>query len=62
MNDFNKFKKIDKNIFGIGIENGIVFHNSDRLITSEINTTPIVKSIELISSKDTIRAPIDGKE
>lgn len=62
LNDFNKFKKIDKNIFGIGIENGIVFHNSDRLITSEINTTPIVKSIELISSKDTIRAPIGGKE
>lgn len=62
LNDFNKFKKLDKNIFGIGIENGIFFHDADRSKTSKSNSTPIIKSIELISSKDTIRAPINGKE
>jgi ligand-binding sensor domain-containing protein/DNA-binding CsgD family transcriptional regulator len=62
LNDFNKFKKIDKNIFGIGIEDGIVFHNIKRNKKLKFNSEPLVKSIELIGVTDTIKAPIDEIE
>ncbi|UAM97237.1 hypothetical protein K8354_13035 [Polaribacter litorisediminis] len=62
LNDFNKFKKIDKNTFGIGIEDGIVFHNIKRNKKLNFNSEPLVKSIELIGVTDTIKAPIDEIE
>lgn len=62
LNDFNKFNKIDENIFGIGIEDGIVFHTIKRNKKQTFNAEPLIKSIEMIGVTDTIIAPIDQVE
>tara|TARA_R110002051_G_scaffold60446_4_gene110639 strand:- start:1978 stop:4857 length:2880 start_codon:yes stop_codon:yes gene_type:complete len=62
LNDFNKFTEIDKNVYGIGIEDGIVFYNINRNKKIQFNDLPLIRSIELISARDTIRAIIDTKE
>jgi ligand-binding sensor domain-containing protein/DNA-binding CsgD family transcriptional regulator len=58
--DFNKFKKLNDSIFGIGIRNGIVFHSIKNLET--IKSPPLIRYIKLISTTDTISAPTNPKE
>jgi DNA-binding CsgD family transcriptional regulator len=60
LSDFNKFKKLNDSIFGIGVRNGMVFHNTKKSET--FNTPPTIRSIQIISTTDTILAPINSKE
>jgi DNA-binding CsgD family transcriptional regulator len=59
LGDFNKFNKLNDSIFSVGIRNGVVFHTIEK--RKKINTPPTIRSIELISTKDTILAPLDEK-
>ncbi len=60
LNDFNKFKKLNDSTFGIGVRNGMVFHNIKKSET--FNIPPSIRSIQLISTTDTILAPINSKD
>tara|TARA_R110002049_G_scaffold235268_1_gene408528 strand:+ start:16 stop:2919 length:2904 start_codon:yes stop_codon:yes gene_type:complete len=62
LNDFNKFKKINDSIFGIGINGGMVFHNINNLELDTYKTAPLIRYVELISTTDTIIAPINQHE
>lgn len=62
LNDFNKFEKINDSVFGIGINNGIVFHNIN---TSDIDLekeVPIIRSIQFISKTDTLTSRLSERE
>ena len=59
LNDFNKFKKLNDSIFGIGMDNGIVFHNINNLDLDTYKAPPVIRYVELISTTDTILAPIN---
>ena len=58
LNDFNKFSVLNDSIFGIGVENGMVFHKIE-LNNNIENDKPIFKSLKLIGTKDTINASIN---
>jgi ligand-binding sensor domain-containing protein/DNA-binding CsgD family transcriptional regulator len=58
--DFKKFKKLNDSIFGIGLRNGMAFHNIKRSET--FDAPPSIRYIELISTSDTILAPINSKD
>ena len=58
-NDFNKFEKLKDSIFAIGINGGVVFHRIDATDLDSEKIPPTIRSIELISKKDTILAPIE---
>jgi len=62
LNDFNKFKKINDSVFGIGINNGMFFHKINNQELDVHKASPIFRSIELISTTDTIVAPINQDE
>ena len=62
LNDFNKFEKINDSIFGIGINNGIIFHNINQLDLNSKKKPPSIRSVQLISKTDTIIAPISGNK
>jgi len=62
LNDFNKFEKINDSIFGIGINNGIIFHNINQLDLDSKKKPPSIRSVQLISKTDTIIAPISGNK
>ena len=62
LNDFNKFEKVNDSIFGIGINNGIVFHNANNLDLDSEKAIPMIRSIQFISKTDTIIAPVNKKE
>lgn len=62
LNDFNKFVKINDSIFAIGINNGIVFHGITTVDFDSIQLPPTIRSIKLISTRDTIFAPTDKSE
>ena len=62
LNDFNKFEKINDSVVGLGINNGIVFHNintSDIELEKEV---PIIRSIQFISKTDTLISRLSGRE
>ncbi|MBT8260737.1 MAG: hypothetical protein KJN82_05445, partial [Bacteroidia bacterium] len=59
--DFNKFKELQDSLYGIGITNGILFHKIPKKIASK-KSNPIFKYIKLISTTDTINAPLNKKE
>uniref|UniRef100_UPI00404B3FFA triple tyrosine motif-containing protein n=2 Tax=Flavobacterium sp. TaxID=239 RepID=UPI00404B3FFA len=61
LNDFNKFVKINKTVFAIGINNGIIFHKINNLEQQITKIPPTIRSIKLISTKDTILASINSK-
>tara|TARA_R110002126_G_scaffold291172_1_gene450685 strand:+ start:12660 stop:15527 length:2868 start_codon:yes stop_codon:yes gene_type:complete len=58
--DFNKFEKLNDSIFGIGVRNGMVFHNIKKSET--YNSPPVIRYIKLISTTDTISASINSKD
>jgi len=60
LSDFNKFKKLNDSIYGIGVRNGMVFHNIKKSETFSI--PPNIRSIQLISTTDTISAPINTND
>ena len=60
LNDFNKFKKINKNSFAIGIDNGIIFHEFNSKIKKPVKSSLTLKSLKFISATDTIIGPITG--
>lgn len=62
LNDFNKFNRINDSTFGIGIKNGMVFHNINHPELENHKVMPIIKYIELISTTDTIMASTNQKE
>jgi len=62
LNDFNKFKKFNDSIFGIGIRNGMVFHNMNNQELDNHQVLPAIRYIELISSTDTIKAQTHYKD
>ena len=61
LNDFNKFKKINKNSFAIGIDNGIIFHEFNSKIKKPVKSSLTLKSLKFISATDTIIGPITSK-
>ena len=61
LNDFNKFKKINKNSFAIGIDNGIIFHEFNSKIKKPVKSSLTLKSLKFISATDTIIGSITGK-
>ena len=62
LNDFNKFKKFNDSTFGIGMDNGMVFHNINNLELDTYKAPPMFRYIEFISTTDTIMAPINQHE
>jgi ligand-binding sensor domain-containing protein/DNA-binding CsgD family transcriptional regulator len=60
LGDFEKFKKLNDSIFGIGFRNGMAFHNIKKSET--FNAPTIIRYIELISTSDTISASINSKD
>ena len=60
LSDFNKFKKLNDSIFSFGVGNGMVFHNIKK--SESFNIPPTIRSIKLISTTDTILAPINAKK
>ena len=60
LGDFEKFKKLNDSIFGIGLRNGMAFHNIKE--SERFNAPTIIRYIELISTSDTISAPINSKD
>ncbi|MDG1731283.1 MAG: hypothetical protein P8K68_05755 [Algibacter sp.] len=62
LNDFNTFKKINDSVFGIGINNGMFFHNINNQELDAHKVAPMFRSIEFISTTDTIVAPINQNE
>ena len=60
LNDFNKFKKINKNSFAIGIDNGIIFHEFNSKIKKPVKSSLTLKSLKFISATDTIIGTITG--
>jgi ligand-binding sensor domain-containing protein/DNA-binding CsgD family transcriptional regulator len=62
LNDFNKFEKVNDSIFGIGINNGIVFHNINKSDIALEKEVPIIRSIEFISKTDTIVSQLSSVE
>lgn len=61
LRDFNNVKKLNNSIYAIGIDNGLIFHKIRKILNKQIQITPTIKSLEFISSKDTIIAPINFK-
>ena len=61
LKDFNKIKKINNTNYAIGIDNGVIFHKLSSKINKQSQVLPIIKSLQFISSNDTIIAPIDFK-
>ena len=62
LKDFNNVKKIKDSIYAIGIDNGLIFHKILKTIQKKLQVKPTIKSLEFISSKDTITAPINFKK
>jgi DNA-binding CsgD family transcriptional regulator/ligand-binding sensor domain-containing protein len=62
LNDFNKFDQTSDLTFAIGIDNGVVFHTINNSDLDNKKTPPIIRTIQLISTTDTIIASIDLKE
>ncbi|WP_338359662.1 hypothetical protein [Yeosuana marina] len=62
LDDFNKFERINDSIFAIGISNGLVFHNINNKQKDRHKDPPTIRYINLISTTDTIVAPITQKE
>lgn len=62
LNDFNKFVKMNDTIFTIGINNGVVFHKVNNLEQQNTKIPPTIRSIKLISTKDTILASVNSRE
>ncbi|MFT6700016.1 MAG: DNA-binding CsgD family transcriptional regulator [Porticoccaceae bacterium] len=62
LNDFNKFKKFNDSTFGIGMDNGMVFHNINNIELDTYEAPPMFRYIEFISTTDTIMAPINQHE
>jgi DNA-binding CsgD family transcriptional regulator len=62
LNDFNEFIKINDTIFSVGINNGVVFHSLNDAELNTIQTPPTIRSIELISTRDTIFTSINKTE
>ena len=60
LNDFNKFKKINRNSFAIGIDNGIIFHEFNSKIKKPVKSSLTLKSLKFISATDTIIGTITG--
>ena len=58
LKDFNNVKKLNNSIYAIGIDNGLVFHKIHKTIHKKSQVKPTIKSLEFISSIDTITAPI----
>jgi len=58
LKDFNNVKKLNNSIYAIGIDNGLIFHKIRKISNKQLQTIPTIKSLEFISSKDTIIAPI----
>ncbi|WP_439127473.1 hypothetical protein [Polaribacter sp.] len=59
LKDFVKFTKINKNIYGINLNDGIAFYTYKEKNTYSKAQTPVIKSIEAISAKDTINLSIE---
>jgi AraC family chitin signaling transcriptional activator len=62
LEDFNKFEMFNDSIFGISIDNGMIFHKINNKRKVKHNSPPIIRYIKLISTTDTIIAPINQKE
>lgn len=63
LNDFNKFNQLNDSVFGIGINDGMVFHtlgNNDE--SPNILLAPIISHIYLLGTADTIFGQIRSKE
>ena len=56
--DFNKFKLLKDSLYGIGISNGMLFHKVSNKDIQKKKASPIIRYIQLISTKDTIQASI----
>ena len=61
LKDFNNVKKINKSIYALGIDNGMIFHDIDKILNKKTQVSPIIKSLQFISSKDTITASVNLK-
>lgn len=59
LKDFNNIKKINNSIYALGIDNGMIFHDINEALNKKLQVTPLIKSIQFISSVDTINAPIN---
>jgi len=59
LNDFNKVTQISENQYSIGVNEGLMYHNVDFNSSNIKINYPKIKSIEFISSFDTIVAPIN---
>ncbi len=62
LNDFNKFEKLNDSVFGIGISNGMIFHNVIDFNVDTDQSLPIIRFIKLVSQTDTILAQINQKK
>lgn len=61
LKDFNNVKKINNSIYALGVDNGMIFHDIDKILNKTPPVSPIIKSLQFISSKDTINAPLNLK-
>lgn len=61
LDDFNKFERINDSVFAIGISNGLVFHNIGNKQKDKQNDPITIRYVKLISTNDTIIAPINYK-
>ena len=62
LNDFNKVVKISSNKFIAGIDNGLIFHDVDYNFKNFNFDPPLIKSVNFISSVDTIKATLKNNK
>ena len=62
LKDFNRFKRLKNNIYGINIDNGFAFYDYKSNNNHSKTQKPIIQSIKAISAKDTINLSINFNE
>ena len=62
LKDFNRFKRLKNNIYGINIDNGFAFYDYKSNNKHSKTQKPIIQSIKAISAKDTINLSINFNE
>lgn len=62
LNDFNKFEKVNDSVFGLGINNGIVFHTVNKADIKLEKEIPAIRSIDFISKTDTVSSVLSTSE
>ncbi len=63
LNDFNRFSKLNDSTYGIGFNEGMLFHTINKQdIGTTVNMPPEISYIRLIGTSDTILAPINNEK